>query len=266
MKKTFLLFILLVLFVPASWSQINGYDEGDTVDDFTVTDIFGEEHNLYSYTAEGKYVIIDFFYIGCGGCQSFISIFNELHDKYGCNEGDLVCIAMNGIDKDSQVLTFEETFGGEFHWAPAITIDGGGEDVTSIFDPMYYPACILIDNNNVLVNGDVHPTESVEDIEANFPVDFNPEVMPCSLGFADQQEELFSVYPNPIQSGEFLAINAEHNFEKANLEIYNILGNLIFKKTLNKSMSNLKVDLPKGTYLLSISNEHNSTVKKLIVR
>ncbi len=266
MKKIYSLLIFLVLMVPVSWSQINGYGEGDTVNDFTVTDIFGEEHNLYSYTAEGKHVIIDFFYIGCGGCQSFISVFNELYDKYGCNEGDLVCIAMNGTDKDSQVLEFEETFGGSFHWAPAITIDGGGVAVTNDFDPMYYPACILIDNNNVLINSNVHPTETIADIEANFPESFNPEVMACSLDVSDHQEELFSVYPNPVQSGELIALNIEHNFEKTSLEVYNILGGLVFKKTLNKSSSNVKIDLPKGTYLLSISREDNSLVKKLIVR
>lgn len=266
MKKIFLFFIFLVLVIPETWSQINGYEEGDIVNDFTVTDIFGEEHNLYSYTADGKYVLIDFFYDECGGCQNFISVFNEVYDKYGCNEGDLVCIAMNsGANKDSQVLEFEETFGGTFHWAPAISLDGGSEEVNNVFDPKYYPACVLIDDNNMLVNGDVHPTETVEDIEANFPVDFNPEVIPCSLGVTNQQEKLFSVFPNPLQRGEFLTINAEHNLGEAILEIYNILGNKVYKNTFVKSMSQVKVDLPKGTYLLSISNKDNSIVKKLIV-
>ncbi|HOY27919.1 MAG TPA: redoxin domain-containing protein [Flavobacteriales bacterium] len=49
-------------------AQIQGYNVGEVVDDFTVTDTQGNEHNLYEITASGKHVILDFFFDTCPPC------------------------------------------------------------------------------------------------------------------------------------------------------------------------------------------------------
>ena len=114
MIKNTILFICLALGVNA-FSQVQNYNIGDVVDDFTVTDTDGNEHNLYSITAEGKYVFLDFFFDTCVPCQTTTPIFNELHDKYGCNEGEVYCISINnGTDGDAEVIAFEEPYGGPF--------------------------------------------------------------------------------------------------------------------------------------------------------
>jgi uncharacterized Rossmann fold enzyme len=48
--------LILVLIVTAATSQVGNYNEGDVVDDFTVTDTDGVVHNLYTITAQGKHV------------------------------------------------------------------------------------------------------------------------------------------------------------------------------------------------------------------
>ncbi len=107
MKKiTSLLMLLAVTFV--GQAQVNNYNVGDVVDDFTVTDVFGVEHNLYEYAAAGKYIYLDFFFDTCGPCQVTTPIFNEFYDKYGCNAGDLIMISINnGTDTDEEVIAFE---------------------------------------------------------------------------------------------------------------------------------------------------------------
>lgn len=70
-------------------AQATNYNVGDVVDDFTVVDTEGVEHNLYSITASGKYVFLDFFFVNCGPCQTWQATYNQLHDKYGCNEGEV---------------------------------------------------------------------------------------------------------------------------------------------------------------------------------
>ena len=92
MKKITLILCMLTYVVNA---QVNNYNVGDVVDDFTVTDVEGVEHNLYSILAEGKYVYLDFFFDTCVPCQTTTPIFNEFFDKYGCNEGDVFCISIN---------------------------------------------------------------------------------------------------------------------------------------------------------------------------
>ena len=47
---------VLALFTCIVNAQVTGYNLGDVVDDFTVTDVEGVEHNLYTYLSEGKYV------------------------------------------------------------------------------------------------------------------------------------------------------------------------------------------------------------------
>ena len=48
MKKNTLL-VLMLLFTISSFGQASNYNIGDIVDDFTVTDVYGVEHNLYEY-------------------------------------------------------------------------------------------------------------------------------------------------------------------------------------------------------------------------
>lgn len=264
MKKTFLL-ILFFGTAFTSLAQFNNYNDGDEVNDFTVTDVYGNTHNLYNYTAAGKYVYMDFFYSACGGCQGFMPIFNELYDKYGCNEGDLICISMNsGYDKDAEVITFENNYGGSFHHAPAIGLDGDCEAVIVDFDPIYYPAVCLIAPDNTMVNAQVTPYNSIEDLEAAFPSDFNPEVMNCTIGLDDYDSTFsFSIFPNPSDGKE---INIHYSGEKATLKIFNILGKEVFVSVLSNNIQKVFPNLSKGAYIISIQTKDHINSKKLIVK
>lgn len=84
-------------------AQANNYPNGSLVADFTVTDTHGNTHNLYTYTAQGKHVILDFFFDTCGPCQATSQYFSQLYQTYGCNGGDIICIAMNnGTDTNAR--------------------------------------------------------------------------------------------------------------------------------------------------------------------
>lgn len=137
MKKITFILLLLVSVMDA---QVRNYQIGDQVDDFTVTDVHGMEHNLYSITAEGKYVWLDFFFVDCVPCQGSAPTFNQFYDKYGCNEGDVYCLSINlGYDSDARVIQYEEQFGGPFNHAPAASGDGGCGPVTSNFGVNAFP-------------------------------------------------------------------------------------------------------------------------------
>ena len=266
MKQIFL-FIILVTTFQLGNAQINNYENGDTVNDFTVTDVRGNVHNLYSYTAEGKYVLIDFFFIACGGCQNLISTFNEFYDKYGCNEGDVVCIAINaGYDKDEDVIAFEGTYGGDFNHAPAVSIDGGAIDVNADFDPMYYPALCLIGPDNTMVNSDISPYETVEDLEAGLPTGFNPQPMDCSLSTDELGINFdFSIFPNPTNGSE-ITISLNENINAA-ISIFNILGEKVFTDILKTSNHKIYPNLNTGVYFVTVNNYIGTkkTTRKLIV-
>ncbi len=267
MKKIFLLCIILISSY-TSIAQLNNYKNGDIVNDFTVTDTSGVTHNLYTYTAEGKYVYIDFFYAACGGCQTFMPIFNEFYDKYGCNAGDVVCISINsGADKDAVVIDFENAHGGAFNHAPAVSIDGGCEAVITDFNPMYYPAKCVIGPDNSMIDSDISPNNSVEDLEAAFPSSFNPQPIDCSLSSDEYASDFdFSIFPNPT-NGNDITIKLD-GYNSATLSIFDILGKKVFTNTLTTATQKIYPNLNKGIYFVSILNNRDARkiTRKLIVK
>jgi len=263
--KKILIFIAFLGFTYLGNAQFNNYSNGDIVNDFTVTDVYGNTHNLYEYTAAGKYVYLDFFFASCGGCKDFLPIFNELYDKYGCNEADLICIAINnGDDKDAEVIKFKNTYGGTFNHAPAISKDGGCEAVVADFDPMYYPAVCLIAPDNSMVDSNVSPYATVADLEAAFPSDFNPEVLACTIDVAEYSHSTqFEVYPNP-GNGQEITIKL-FDAKQASIRIYNILGKEVYAQILTQSEQKIYPNLQKGAYLLSVETKNSTRSKKLLI-
>ena len=77
---------------------------------------------------------------------------------------------------------------------------------------------------------------------------------------------LINVYPNPNNNGIFelnsSQLNRDENYK---ITIYNLLGKLVFEKSLNfvDDSINLKKH-PKGIYFLHINFKNQSIIKKLI--
>ena len=96
MKK--LLTILLLSFTIVSF---NAQTSLTTAVDFTVTDVHGNTHNLFTYLNDGKHVIVDFFFTTCGPCISSVPTMNTAFTNYGCNSGEVIFIAID--DGDSRL-------------------------------------------------------------------------------------------------------------------------------------------------------------------
>ncbi len=267
--KTIYSVILVFLVTQISYSQILNYNLNDVVNDFTVTDIHGESHNLYAYTASGKYVYIDFSFVACGPCQGFAPKFNEFYDKYGCNEGDVICISMFGLasqnDNDVDVQGFEDTYGGSFNHGPAVSMDGGAGPVDSDFNPSAYPTICLINPDNEIIELDIWPVDTIADLEATFPSDFNPSPMSCSSASTSDfaQESIFSIYPNPYD-GELVSVKLI-NSDTAEVTIHNILGGKVFAYQMTSSKQTINTNLTTGTYFVTIQTNTGSETRKLIV-
>jgi len=233
--KNLLLFTLITCGINlTSTSQIQGYSLGQTVSDFTVTDIYGQTHNLYSYTSQGKYVILDFFFTTCPPCQQTVPYFSELHEKYGCNSGDIVCISMNTCqENDAAVIAFENTYGGSFAHAPAISGDGGAAAVDNNFNPAAYPTYCLIAPDNSLNKSDIWPISSVTDFENTFPTGSNITPQACASNVDEITNDLnLRIYPNPSNNETSLLFKAKGN-ENATIKIFNLLGEVVLVKFLS---------------------------------
>ena len=265
MKKITFLLLMLMLTI-TSFGQINGYSVGDVVDDFTVTDIHGVEHNLYEYAEAGKHIYLDFFFDTCGPCQATTPIFNEFFDKYGCNEGELIMISMNnGSDSDAEVEAFEEAFGGPFNHAPAISADGGAGAVDANFNVVAYPTYCLIGPDKTLLVNDIWPINNVGTFEATFPNGVDPEVMECTiLGVTDIQNVEFAIVPS-VSNGQNISLVMENQIAKT-IQVFDLTGREVYSQNVNANNMAFSLNVSSGTYLVKVNTETSSATKKIIIR
>ncbi len=277
MKKILLSFLAVGAISFASTAQINGYSVGSTVADFTVTDTEGHSHNLYSYTSQGKYVVLDFFFDTCPPCQQTTPIFNELHEKYGCNTGDIICISMNnGSDGDAEVIAFENTYGGNFAHAPGVSADGGAGNVDNAFDPAAYPTYCIVGPDNKLKNGDIWPLADVGTFESALTAagaTLTP--MSCATGIDDedgyQVTQIVATFPNPATKEATIGFTLNEASE-VSFELYSLLGKkvkVVSAQKFDAGLHNVEIpvfDLSAGNYFVNlISGDNVMDVTKLTI-
>ena len=154
MKKLYTTFILCL-----SLFSVNAQTSLTTAVDFTVTDVHGNTHNLFSYLDEGKHVIVDFFFTTCGPCIASVPTMNQAYTDYGCNTGEVFFISIDNGDSDATVLQYETDYGGLF---PSVSgIDGGGNLVVSNYGIGAYPTVILIAPDRSILEQDIFPVSNI---------------------------------------------------------------------------------------------------------
>lgn len=271
--KHFLLSFIAVMAFGAMSAQVTNYTVGQTVSNFTVTDSDGNSHDLYSYTAAGKYVLLDFFFVACVPCQTTTPIFNEFHDKYGCNAGDIICISMNsGSDNDEEVNLFKEQYGGDFTHAPAISADGGAGPVTADFGIAAYPTFTLIGPDNSMLQTDIWPLSGVETLENALPNGSGVTEMPCSVNVEELEASIqaVSLYPNPSNG----VVNVNYvltTAQNVRISLFNLVGEEVailannFQVAGEHRVQSDFSELASGIYLLQMQNQAGQITRRLII-
>ncbi|HPE83789.1 MAG TPA: T9SS type A sorting domain-containing protein [Aequorivita sp.] len=256
MKKITLILLFFGLLANA---QVQNYNVGDVVDDFTVTDTDGNEYNLYSLIAEEKLVWLDFFFVDCVPCQGSAPIFNEFYDTYGSNAGNVFCLSVNnGNDNDARVIQYEIDHGGPFDHAPAVSNEGGGPEVDTNFGINAYPTFCLIGPGNILLNKDIWPLTGIETFEDTFPSWFIP-----TLRVEDATTFDFNIYPS-VSNGN-ININLPNKMESS-ISIFNTLGQQVFMNNYSEKSINLELQLSAGVYIVKVTAENNSIAKRVIIK
>ena len=75
---------------------------------------------------------------------------------------------------------------------------------------------------------------------------------------------IFSIFPNP-STGKLTILQ---NSNLKNIEIFNILGNVIYYSTFNKYQTSKEIDLsdlPKGIYFIKADNGELTHIEKIII-
>ena len=139
-----ILILALCLFTQLTYAQLppNSYAE-----DFTLTDIYGNEFNLYSTLDEGKTVILDMFATWCGPCWTFAEsgVLESLQEE---NPDQVVIVSLESDPSTPESEIFEENNNfGTGNWTNIlgdIIIDDPTGSVADAYALAYYPTIYKI--------------------------------------------------------------------------------------------------------------------------
>lgn len=139
-RKITSLLILFFSFTIVSHAQL---PDGSTAPDWTLTDINGTTHNLYSYLDAGKTVYIDFFATWCGPCWNYHTshAMEDLYNMYGPNGTDEVMVFAIEADASTTLAdiygTGSNTVGDWTAGTPYPIIEGAS--LNSPYQINYFP-------------------------------------------------------------------------------------------------------------------------------
>lgn len=265
--KSIYAFILLFL---ASFGKINC----QTAPDFTFTDIFGMEHNLYNALDQGFIVLLDFFYKDCAPCHAAAPEIQEIFDDYAGK--NVLIISLSDRDLDEDIFEFREALDIEYIQGGK---DGGGKDIIHAYHDAFgligFPTVSVICPDGSLT-WDIFPYSTgapewrsqidscgVEDWSNYEPIGTVPTASE-SLFF---QENSFQIFPNPSVGNANIQVDLETE-SFIQISLFNTLGQfqkVVFDGILPSGNQNLELpvhDLPKGNYLLKIQ-KNSKEVKNL---
>ena len=102
--RLFFLSITLIIFSFTNYAQQANFNGTGTAPDFTLTDISGINHNLYSYLDSGKTVVLKFMNVFCGACGSHATPTEDFWNIYGPDGSDQVMVLGLEINSTSDSL------------------------------------------------------------------------------------------------------------------------------------------------------------------
>jgi hypothetical protein len=83
------------------------------------------------------------------------------------------------------------------------------------------------------------------------------------LSLQDEKNSEIKIFPNPVD--QYLNIKVSDNIEDSILTIYNVLGKVVLKQKITKSINSVDVSsISSGLYMLRIQSKHASKTFKFI--
>lgn len=265
MKQLFTLF-LTALFALSLQAQVSLTEAPD----FTVTDIHGESHNLYSILDQGKYVMVDLYAYWCGPCCNTAPSIKQTYLDFGCNTADLYVIGLEADGTLAQTEDFELNCGSEGGHPVASGLDGGGSDAVDAFAPAAFPTIILIAPDRSIVEQDIWPytTSGTEALLNGYGI----QKAECAVVSNVTETAFFGqveVSPNPFSNEVRIAFELNEAAE-VRIDVLNLLGQSLFTVQAGDLAAGAQLipvntaGLAEGTYFVRINaGEHTSKSVKI---
>lgn len=255
--KNFILALLCIFSITAH-GQLS---DGTIAPDFTLTDWYGETHNLYSYLDAGKVVFVEIFAVHCPGCWSYHQTdrLKNMYNMYGPEGTDEIMVLALEHDEyndEDEWIGIGEPWVAQGNWLegtpyPQFNVEWPDRGVFEDYNVTFYPVIYKICPDRTLegVNTSTLEDELYEKVQACAPLSIKEETQTWSVFFNQDSRSVSVTHPEELKS----------------LNVINLQGQTV--KAL-ESISNSSVDvsdLANGIYLFEFKTETESIVAKLNV-
>lgn len=172
MKILYTLLFITLLF-NTSQAQLAS---GSVAPDFTVTDLNGNEHQLYEMLDEGKIVILDFFATWCGPCWSYhqTHALADIYETYGPDGTNEMFVMTIEADNSTNVDCIynlpgcnDSTIGDWTDGTPYPVINDNIS--ASRYDIAYYPTIYIVYPNKLVYEIGQRPYDDIVAWKENAP-------------------------------------------------------------------------------------------------
>ena len=246
-KKIHIFSLFIIVFFP---SLLKSQTPLTTAPNFSVIDARGVNQDLYSYLDNNKYVLLDFFYNECLVCQTHVPEVDNAYLKMGCNANDVFFLGINFNNTDGEVISFENKFG--LNYPNVSGIDGGGNDIVSLFQIIAFPTLILIAPDKSIPKQDIWPLTSANIVDELLSVGIDSSSCPFASIKDMKTLVSFQVFPNPSKDFIYLSNNA--NESNLTINLLDIMGQKVLCKNTSR-FSKERIDvstLKSGIYFLQV--------------
>lgn len=229
---------------------------GSIAPDFTLTDLNGTTHHLYSYLAEGKAVFIEFFACHCPSCWAYHNT-HKLRDLYSTYGPD-------GTNEIMAIMLEHDEFNGDAFsgmggftagdWitdnpVPMCDVEGGDRTVFTDYNMTFYPYIVK-----------VCPDKTTENLSTFLTVEeLYQKALDCpgelSLTETDSEQLEIKIYQQQL----WIA----HASLKANVAIYSTTGQLIEQQAFNTHTNIDLTTLDAGIYLVHVTSGDDVVTKRI---
>jgi len=272
--KKILTFFSLTIAANLSFGQI-----GAVAPDFTVTDIDGTQHTLYSYLNAGKVVLLDVSATWCGPCWNFHNAhyLEDLYAEYGPDGTDEVVVLFYEGDASTTASDLNGTGGNtQGDWVTGtpypIMNEAPLQLNLNIYAPLGFPTINVICPSDKKIKWDLWDSQAGTTAQSlqNMQAKVDEVIGDCAIavGISDASLIETSITPNPTKDNITVSFSVTQN-ESVTIELYSVSGAKLsttdFQANTGSNDAPLNLNAYQaGTYFVKVSSS-NSTSKMIPV-
>ena len=264
----------LILSAALAFPTLLASSQFGTAPDFNVTDIDGNQHQLYAdILDQGLIAVVDVSATWCGPCWSLHDshALQELHEAYGPDGTNQLRVIFYEADGGTTMADLEGNTGStQGNWLDGVTYPIVNESPVTlnmnIWAPIGFPTVNVIrpsDYEIVLDTWNLYSFDEQVDAINGANID-GIELGVVSTNDLNNVARDLTVFPNP-SNGQF-ALNMEGFTGAVTVDVYNIVGRKVWTSSVNAQAGIQQVDLTSldaGNYLISASDDAQTLTRRL---